>query len=72
MIARCDYCDLQAENRGSLSRVGYRYDPARGPLRYMHCGYCSGPLRPKRKGETESVVVEAREGPPKRIRKVWA
>lgn len=70
MIARCDYCDDQAKKSGILTQIGYRYNPAKGSLRYMHCGYCAGPLRPKRKGETASCIVDARDGSPKRIRRV--
>ena len=72
MVARCDYCDHEAKKIGSLTVCGYRYDPAKGSLRYLHCGRCKGPLRAKRKGETESNIVDASQGPPTRIRKVWA
>ena len=65
MIARCNFCD-----KGREYFTGYRYDPRRAALRYYHCGYCAGPLRPKRKGETEANTVDAGWGPPKRVRMV--
>lgn len=72
MIARCSYCDFHAEKRGSPSRLGYRYDTRRASLRGYHCGFCAGQLRPKRKGETESNIVDARLGAPKMVRAVPA
>lgn len=72
MIARCPWCDHQASKSGSLSRCGYRYDTRRASLKGHHCGYCCGPLRPKRKGETESNIVDARLGAPLMVRKVPA
>lgn len=72
MIARCDWCDAKSAASGSLTRVGYRYNPVSASLRGHHCGYCSGALRPKRKGETETVIVDAGWGPAKRVRRVPA
>lgn len=72
MIARCNYCDHHAEKNGSLSRMGYRYNSRKASLRGHHCGYCAGPLRAKRKGETESCIVDARLGAPKMVRAVPA
>lgn len=70
MMARCNYCDQEAEDRGWKGRVGYKYDARRAPLSGWHCGYCAGPLRPKRKDEHESSTVSASWGPPKRVRAV--
>lgn len=72
MIARCNYCDHHAEKRGVIGRTGYRYDTRKASLRGHHCGYCCGPLRPKRKGETEGNIVQAGLGAPKMVRAVPA
>lgn len=69
-IARCEFCDHVAAKRDSLTRMGYRYDTRKASLRGYHCGFCAGQLRPKRKGETESCIVDARLGAPKVVRKV--
>jgi len=60
VIARCDRCDRKAEKSGSLSRSGHRWDPAVAGLGKHVCSLCGGPLRAKRKGESESHIVSAR------------
>jgi hypothetical protein len=55
MIARCDECD-----RGRQFFTGYRWDPALGPLTRFRCPDCGGMLRPKRKGESEANILNAR------------
>lgn len=72
MIARCNYCDYHAARQGHVGRTGYRYETRQASLRGYHCGYCAGPLRAKRKGETESNIVDARLGAPRMVRAVPA
>lgn len=59
MIARCDRCDRKAAKAGHLSRTGYRWNPMKAGLGHWTCAACGGPLRGKRKGDTESNIVRA-------------
>lgn len=56
MIARCETCDLKRMRRDWPHHTGYRY---RGPLDYWRCPECGGPLRGKRHGDTEALILDA-------------
>lgn len=64
MIARCDKCDAEHEKLGfGGSSHGVRWDPARAGLARWRCPSCGGPVRARRKGETESVILTGKLSP---------
>ena len=60
MIGRCDRCDAKAIASGFSHFHGVRWDPAQAGMGRWRCPDCGGPLRAKRKGEHESVIVTGR------------